>query len=66
MTAQQNRRQEGTRDMTPQQLRMIYPKSPQTPTAAITLVVMAYALWPMFIACAAIGGAHESLIEGKQ
>ena len=52
--------------MTPAQLRMIYPKSPQTPTAALTLVVMAYALWPMFIACAAIGGAHESLIEGKQ
>ncbi len=48
--------------MTPAQLRMIYPKSPQTPASALTLVVMAYALWPMFIACAAIDGAHESLI----
>lgn len=47
--------------MTPQQLRLIYPLTQQPPAAALTLVFMAYALAPVFIACAAIEEYRRTL-----
>lgn len=49
--------------MTPKQLRLIYPLTRQPPASALTLVVMAYALAPVFVLCAAIGEYHWTLGE---
>ena len=49
--------------MTPRQLRLIYPLTPQPPAKAVGHLVAAYAMWPLCILEAAITGYCERFVE---